>query len=250
MHAGGQSVRTWLCLLLVLTGCATVPEGSEPGLLEAESVTLDVATPVSVGFNVSILVFDSDQTAPGSIYLAADQVRSVEQRYLPYVLKTTLDRSGHWGAVRVVPRIDSSAEILVDGRVIVSTGVELKLHLRVVDATGRVWIDKIYHDVADDIDYSTDPNYVIDPFRDLYHRVANDMVEMATEFDARTHAEIVNTASMRYGQLLSAEAFDRYLTHDGERLRLTGLPAADDPLFLGVQKIRESESKRDLKRRI
>jgi hypothetical protein len=237
-------VRVLLCLLLWLAGCTTVPEEPEPSVLAvlvAESLALDVATSGRGGLNVNIRVFESDQTTPGSIYLAAAQVRSVEQRYLPYVLKTTLDRSGHWGAVRVVPRNDPSAEILVVGRVVVSTGVELKLHLRVVDATGRVWIDQVYHDVADDIDYATDPNFVIDPFRDLYHRVANDMAVVASQLNEQDHEEIVNTATVRYGQLLSSQAFNRYLIPDGQRVRLTGLPAADDPLYLGVQKIRESE---------
>ena len=90
----------------------------------------------SGGLNVAIRVFDAGDMPESSIYVAASQVREVERRYLPYLLKQTLDRSGYWGAVRVLPRSDPSAEINVSARILESNGRSLGLQVIATSATG------------------------------------------------------------------------------------------------------------------
>ena len=57
-----------------------------------------------------------------------------------------------------MPQPDLNSEINVTGKILFSDGVELKLQVLAVDATGRAWLDRIYHDVTSDLDYSTDPH--------------------------------------------------------------------------------------------
>ena len=42
-------------------------------------------------------------------------IREAEARYIPEQLRTTMESTGHWGAVRVVPQETTGAELLVTG---------------------------------------------------------------------------------------------------------------------------------------
>ncbi|MCK7469501.1 MAG: hypothetical protein MZU95_00885 [Desulfomicrobium escambiense] len=43
------------------------------------------------------------------------EIRKAEQNFLPYHLKTTLQQSSQWGAVRVLPAETDSVDLLVKG---------------------------------------------------------------------------------------------------------------------------------------
>jgi hypothetical protein len=168
-------------------------------------------------------------------------VLSVEKRYVPYQLKKTLDRSGYFGAVRVMPREDLSAELNITGRLIESDGVVLKFSIKAEDAAGRIWLDRIYQDGATGEDYSKDPDYNKDPFQGLYNQVANDLVEVLRLRSEPELQTLLDIATVVYGRSLSEEAFGRYLKETEEGLVLVGLPALTDPAFVRVQRIRDSE---------
>lgn len=237
--------RVLIFLVIVLiSACSTTKPPMDPVLHvtpETGLVTARALPATSRIVNISINDFEADRDVASSIYLANSQVRSVEQRYLPYMLKQTLDRSGFWGAVRVLPSIDHGAELQVEGKILSSSGIALKLNIKVTDATGRVWLDRIYQDVSDDIDFVSEPNHFADPFQTLYNRIANDLQDLLTQLESEHHQQIVNTALIRYGQLLAEEAFSGYLREEEERVYLVGLPARDDPVFAGLLRVREAE---------
>ena len=231
-----------LAFLILLAGCSTgnpVFESHDLPVLESEE--LRQADVEISGLNVSIQIFDAGVSPESSIYVAAAQVREVERRYLPYVLKQTLDRSGFWGAVRVLPKLDPSAEINVTATIIESSGTELSLHVGVTTATGKVWLDGIYRDVTDHNDYGADPDYVNDTFQDIYSRIANDMSLQLLMQSGGERQEIIDAALMRYGLALSPDVFSRYIEMSGADYVVTALPAHDDPMLLNLLRIRDSE---------
>ena len=97
--------------------------------------------------NISIAVFDPGLPADQSLYRAQQvfpRVREIEAKFLPFVLRDTLVKTQEWGAVRVVPRADVAAELLVSGTIVRSNGETLELKIRAVDASGRVWLDEVF----------------------------------------------------------------------------------------------------------
>ena len=44
-----------------------------------------------------------------------EDIRSAESRYIPYHLKTTLQGTGHWGAVRVIPSRSAFTDVIISG---------------------------------------------------------------------------------------------------------------------------------------
>lgn len=229
--------KAWLVLLLVC-GCSSAP------------IEMDAPVPASFelkhnqrltgGLGVSIRVFESALADPGLRDAASAEVRSVEHRYLPYVLKQTLDQSGFWGAVRVLPASDPGAEVSVRGKIIHSSGSHLSLQVTVVDSTMRTWFSREYHDAAHDLDYAADPNYLSDPFQDIFNQIANDMSSFLAAGVAAS--EITSVAELRYGVALSPEVFNRFLSKSAEGFwQIAALPAESDPVLENIRRIRESE---------
>ena len=257
---GIVSAAMVLFMTLLLPGCVTGPRpvlppvAVTPVLVELEYSPIVAPAPDAVSaqaphlpaglppLNVSLRTFTSPGPANNAPFNPARQIKSAETRYLPYVLKQTLERSGYWGAVSLLPRRDPSAELDIIGSLDVSDGVELKLRLKAVDATGRVWLDQAYYEVATDLSYATDPDYLEDPFQSLFNQMANDLSKVLKQLTPREHTRILKTTLLQYAAALSPESFADYLSTDrAGRVSLVGLPVEDDPALIKVEKIRESE---------
>ncbi|MGB0691946.1 MAG: hypothetical protein ACPGPD_04500 [Pseudomonadales bacterium] len=231
-----------LMCLFVLVGCSSSPR-PPPAVSEALADTeLRIAPTVAAPLmNISLHEFASPLALDDSIYLVDSQLRSVEARLIPFKLRQTLQRSGYWGAVRLMPGFDPAAELQLEGAILASSGTELKLSIKVTDAAGRRWLEATYTDAASDLDYIEEPDLAMDPFQDLYNRVANDLsLALATKSETELN-EIASMTTMRYAAGLASHVFSGYLRQEAGGLVLAGLPARDDPLFQAVQRVREAE---------
>ncbi len=175
------------------------------------------------------------------------KIRMVEAQYLPVVLRDALVESDNWGVVRVLPKDDKTLELRVQGEIIHSDGIDLVLHITVTDATGRLWLDKTYHDQTNPADYpvtaSGTPAWERgDPYADMYRQIANDLGQIKAGLKPTELARIRNVALLRYAQSLSPEAFSDFLATgpEGEYV-LRRLPAEEDPMMVRVQRIRAQE---------
>ncbi|MFK7956177.1 MAG: hypothetical protein AB8B96_08780 [Lysobacterales bacterium] len=169
-------------------------------------------------------------------------VRRAEARYVPYLLKTTLEESNQWGAVRVLPGNDPSSEVTVTGEIRHSDGVVLEVRVTVTDATGRQWLDKKYADLATQFAYRDDVDYQGDAFQDLYNLVANDIRKARDELSREELTQIRTVANLRYAAEVAPDAFGEHLSEDKNGdVVINRLPAYDDPMMRRVNRIRESE---------
>ena len=227
--------------LLVIASCATT-QVAEP---LPETVALIIADrPQTHALNISVIVFDKGLTGdrqPGGAKVFAP-LRAAEADYLPFLLRETLVESGYWGAVRVVPEVDPTAEVLVTAEILVSNGVELRLRVRATDSTGKLWLDQEYSDWATDHAYEFDEQNLVEPFQDLFNKVANDMYMVRANLAEAELSRILDTAILRYAIALSPQAFSEYITTTDDGLvKMSGLPARDDAMYQKVNKIRISE---------
>jgi hypothetical protein len=170
-------------------------------------------------------------------------VRKSEARYVPIHLRNTLQSTGQWGAVRVVPGGASWAELLVTGRIEKSNGKDLQIELRARDATGRVWLERTYKQRADISAYAKDrPLDGRDPFQALYNRIANDLVRERDRRKPKELAAARAVAALLFAAEMSPDPYATYLATDGKgRSSVLRLPAADDPMILRVSAIRERD---------
>jgi hypothetical protein len=174
-------------------------------------------------------------------------IRKAEARYLPTLLRSTLEGTGQWGAVRVVPPAVAVMDVMVEGKIIESNGYQLALQVSVSDATGRHWFTKHYQQEADTSSYREGPGRARDPFQNIYVEIADDMLAFRAHLPKPDVAAVPRVARLRFGGDLAPAAYQEYLAKDRARegkaeYRVVRLPAEDDPIVERVDRIRERDA--------
>jgi hypothetical protein len=239
----GTLLLTLACILILLSGCAGVTQhqkvqsGQVPQRAEieiAEQQLLDVW----IGLFDPGKLPENESQARG---LSMD-IRKAEARYLPMHLRDVMEKTGYWGAVRVVPTESAGGELLVNGVILFSDGEKLELEIQAADATGKRWFSKVY-------EYELDPQQYIDReaidpevFQPLYAAIANDLAAYRAQLTGDELRNIRRVAEMRFAADMAPEAFSGYLQTDTRgRYTLQRLPADDDPMYRRVQAIRDRD---------
>ncbi|MEQ9125591.1 MAG: hypothetical protein RIM80_23850, partial [Alphaproteobacteria bacterium] len=112
----------------------------------AEGQLLDVRI---VGFEPGEIGADAE-AARG----LSPEIRKAEGRFAATQLRTKMQQSGYWGAVRVVPDASRGAEVVVRGRILESDGELLRIEVSVADSTGAKWFTREYEEVVDAAAYA------------------------------------------------------------------------------------------------
>ena len=167
-----------------------------------------------------------------------EEIRKSEARWIPINLKRTLEATGYWGAVRMVPS-STSVDVIVKGTIVSSTGKKLEVAIEATDATGRKWLEKRYQQEADPLAYEEDSTE--EPFQSLYNRIANDLLKEKNDLDAEDFAEIRKITEMKFASDLAPVAFSEYVVTRKGRTTLARLPADGDPMMARVADIRERD---------
>jgi hypothetical protein len=226
----------------LLAGCV-VNEQRPMQRIAAERATTEVADDELL--DVGVRLFDPyvpQGEAEQEKQRIFPEVRKAESRYLPLMIRDTLEDTGQWGQVRVLPRDGTGMEVFVDGRILESNGQELRLEIVVTDAAGRTWIRKTYEGEADTRAYKDVVAKPRDPFENIYNTLANDLLAARRALPREQRVELRRVASLRFAADLAPYAFDGYLARDRKGLySVTRLPAEDDPVVQRMQRVRERD---------
>jgi hypothetical protein len=238
-----NSRTIWLPAIacFALQGCAVneiiTAEETELVVAEAppeESLLLDIGV---VEFSGG-LPEDNDPEETG-IY---EEIRSAEVRYLPYHLKTTLQGTGHWGAVRVVPSTEAFTDIVVTGRIEESDGEFVELYISVADSRGRHWYSKTYDAQTGMSSYSENRDRREDPYQKVFNDIANDLQAYVQQFPPGVVNEIRQVTELKFFADMSPVAYGEHLATDEEGiLSIVRLPAENDPAVNRLRQIRERD---------
>jgi hypothetical protein len=211
------------------------------------------AQPDADYLDVSIRVFTSAEAPPATPAASASaqpapaaavtpEVRLAETRYLPMFLRYRLEASGRFGAVRVLPEIDNSAQLTIEGVIQRSDGQTLAIDLRARDSTGRVWVDRRYERAAVPSVTVTGDAFAEDDFAALFADIVRDLSAVQDSLSPAQLTEIRTVALLRYGLALVPASFAGYLQENADgTVSILRLPAADDPILQRIEDIREHE---------
>ena len=229
--------------LLLLSACSTTMGGRRN--VEGEVVIDKSLTEVPERrlLNASIAVFDpgtlpeNDKDSNG---LSMD-IRKAEARYMPEQLRATMEQTGYWGAVRVVPRGLTSGELRVSGAILHSNGLQLDIRITAKDASGHKWFTKEYRDGVEAAYYQSS-GLSGEAFQPLYNTIANDLARFVKQLSTEEITGIRRVAELRFAMDIAPEAFEDYLEIDDTgKFNVVHLPSYDDPMYGRVQAIQERD---------
>ncbi len=238
---------------LILLGASTML-AAEAKRSPVRLIQADMEIPEDQLLDVGVLVFEDGLPPESDDPEAEDKleergiyrdVRRAEARFLAVHLAKTLERSGQWGAVRVVPAPTDAVDVLISGSIVTSTGRELELDVRAVDSAGAVWLDRRYKRRANPRGYVEPEEEAVervDPFGSLYNEIANELLASRDKLAADEIRELRWLSQLHFAADLAPVAFEEYLGTDRKgRPELARLPADGDPMMERVVRIRERD---------
>jgi hypothetical protein len=235
--------------LPILTACMTAETKPIPKI-EAKQATIHI--PEAELLDVGIRVFDAGipKNLEGDVEALAKKriypdLRRAEARYIPTLLRATLEETAQWGAVRVIPNTADFVDVIVTGRLIESNGGFLAVDVSATDAAGRTWIkDKRYSSLVDLGAYKTTAALKArDPFQNVYSEIANDLVLARDRLTALDRENIRKVANLRFAEDLAPDAMQGMTAVDKNGItQVARLPADSDPTLGRIERIRERDT--------
>jgi hypothetical protein len=240
--------RNFVTLLVVLAavstfaGCAstTVKTTQHEPILQnptpiAEHQLLDV------GIDIFKPGVDESSAEEEGVFL---EVRNAEARFMPVKLAETLQGSGNWGVVRVVPGKQSEMDVWVDGEIIKSDGETLQVRILVQDSSGKTWYTRNYSGTVSKYSYDSNlRNLGQEPFQGLYNDIANDLMRYRQKLKPEEITNIRTITELKFARQFSPEAFSDHIAVDRRGMySIKQLPAENDPTLERIRRIRQRDN--------
>ncbi len=233
-----QNFSLLIAIGLILSGCGIMR--TDHVAHDLKPMVVDHELPGTELLDVSIAVFDSEKLTPDELEKQglSDKIRQAEQRFIPIHLKYTLQRTGYWGAVRVLPD-DNEANVQVSGILLQSDGQRLDVRVEVKDSRGEIWFVKTYTETVTPGDYADVVVEKKDAFQDIYTAIANDMAAYRNRLTPARVRDIRQISELRFAADMAPDKFTGYLAEDRKKnFTLVRLPDKSDPMLKRVKAVK------------
>ena len=194
---------------------------------------LDVGIPP---LNDGLALTDEDDTV-------FPEVRSAETIYFSNQLAKTMEKSGAWGAIRVVPSTDVVMDVYITGTILQSDGETLDIEIEVYDTSGRHWLKERHRQVVGKYAYDRRLKTLADAFQNLFTVIANQVLAIREKMSDEEAVRLRQISELRFASEFSPEAFGDYLGESKSGiLTIERLPAENDTILERVDMIRERDN--------
>ena len=212
--------------------------------IQYEKVGLDraqIELPSEELLDIGILLFDPNIPEEEDDFIFPE-IRKAEARYMPFHLKKTLQDTGFWGGVWVLPEISEAIDLIVTGRIEVSDGLDISIRVGVWDITGKEWVNKVYSSSIAQSSYSKRRDLTQDPYQNVYNKIANDLVKIKQQFETEELERISEIGDIRFAAELIPNVYNEYLVKDKKNIyQAQRLPDDGDAIMQRVYNIQERE---------
>ena len=233
--------------LLLIAVSFVLPACSVNEVIKAEETKLIVAKAApeeSLLLDIGIIQFEegipkNNDSIDTGIY---QEIRSAESRYLPYHLKTTLQGTGHWGAVRVIPTRSAFTDVIISGKISESDGEFITLNITVGDAHGKIWYRKSYSTQTGISSYSMNRDRREDPYQKVFNDIANDLSAHVAGMSPKAIRTVQQVSELQFFADMSPNVYSEHLATNSEGIvTVVRLPAENDPSVDRLRQIRERD---------
>ncbi|MDO8907341.1 MAG: hypothetical protein Q7W55_02450 [Pseudohongiella sp.] len=230
-------------VLMALGGCATTSVKSTEFVPIVQG---NVAMDEDLLMDIGVRVFDPgvDEISRRDMDRTNTEIRRAESRYAPYLMAETLQRSGNWGVVRVLPAEHTTMDIYLDGQILLSDGEGMIIKVTVTDSTGRVWYERLYEEHISQYNYDQTQRQSHDPFQVIYNNIANDLLAFRQRSVTDDQVRNIRMVSeLQFAANFAPDIFGDYLTKNNRGITTVArLPADNDPSLIRMRDIRERDN--------
>lgn len=230
-------------LSVVMLACATTSVKSTQYVQIVQDTT-----PISEDLlmDIGVTVFDPgiDEIGRKEEERVSPEIRNAEARYAPFMLAETLQRSGNWGVVRVLPNETSTMDVYLHGQILHSDGEGMIIKVTVRDSSGLLWYTKEYEEHISKFSYEASQRQANDPFQVIYNNIANDLLawRKANLTDQKI-ARIRTISELQFARNFAPDIFNEYLRVTNRGItEVVRLPEANDPSLERIREIRQRDN--------
>jgi hypothetical protein len=230
-----------LCIVFALSGCVT-NSGGPDGAFEVGpqlSSFFETKRPAEIDeskqrLEIIVPVFDPGLSADAKTYEEEGiwpELRRAEANRFAYKLKTELEETGAFGAVRVVPDGTAMGDLYIFGKIIESNGEDVEIEIKVVDISGRHWFTRRFdHTVKMGFykDIRTDDTY---PYEPVFEAAANRVAVALESIEEKRLTSLKRIAELRFGSHLAEDGFAGHLGTENGETTLISFPSEDDTML-------------------
>ena len=205
----------------VLSGCATTSGGttSAPDVSPVLSSDYGNTGTVSVNGNlpkidVAVPVFDPNLPKDPDTWEKQGifaELRRAESNRFALKMKSVLEDTHAFGAVRVVPNSTATGDLYVVGKIIQSNGEDVKINITVADISGKQWFTKDFTHRAKEGFHKNIRNKGKDAYDPVFEKAAAYIVKKLNKRKSEELKRLQLISEIRFGSSLSEETFSRYL---------------------------------------
>ncbi len=242
-----------VCCSIFLSGCVT-PSGPTSGtgvgpqlssiITKASRIGTDpndLFDPARPRLDVIIPVFDPGLPVDDKAYEEDGvwpELRRAEAIRFAYKMKSALEDTGVFGAVRVTPDQTATGDLYVQGVIKESNGEDVELQLQVSDITGNSWFTETFdHEVSVSF-HKNVRNEGKDAYDPLFEKATAALVEELSYQKTADLRTVKRVAELRFGASFVEQAFVEHLKIEGGTYELASFPADNDPMLVRTKAIR------------
>ncbi len=170
------------------------------------------------------------------------EVRYAESIYFANQLAKTMEKSGAWGAIRVIPNTEVVMDVYITGTILQSDGETLDLEIEISDTSGKQWLTERHQQVVGKYTYDRRLKLAADPFQNVFTDIANQALRAREKMSSDEAVRLRQISELRFARDFSPEAFNQYITEESNGiLTIERLPAEGDSILERIDKIRERD---------
>ncbi len=236
--------RVWLLVVVLCLGATGCTVNEVIVAEESDLIVADEPVEESRLLDIGVVEFapgidEENDARKTGVY---EEIRFAETKYLAYHLKTTLQGTGHWGAVRVIPSREAFTDVIISGTIDKSDGEFVVLEIAVEDAAGRHWFDKSYEMQTGVTSYSDRRDRRLDPYQKVFNDIANDLYAYVSQLPPKQLQQTRQVSELKFFSDMSPLAFGDHLAVDEDGITtVVRLPAENDPTVMRLRQIRERD---------
>jgi hypothetical protein len=241
-----------ICSVLLLSGCVTNEKSfgnknfTETIIGPALSSFFDPkriarVDPNKTKLEVIVPIFDPGLSKKAEEYKEEGvwpELRRAEANRFAYKLKTALEDTNAFGAVRVTPDNSATGDLYVLGKIIESNGETIEINVQVVDISGKNWFTRTFERTVEPQYYKNIRNKGKDPYDPVFAEASNRIALELENYKTEQLETLTRVADLRFGASFSDAAFSEYIAVENGRVKLASFPSEDDPMLKRTRAIR------------